>query len=79
MRDLKVKKMVKANASTITSKLGGGGYGHLGLILTVNEYATVLNTSYVRPVRLGKLQIPNVSTQHAATTLKEQHKMVLSL
>ena len=49
----KLKDTLKDNASIIASKLGGGGYGHLGLILSTNEYATVSNTPYVRPVHPG--------------------------
>ena len=33
-----LRDLLKANASRVTSELGGGGHGHLGLILTPAEY-----------------------------------------
>ena len=44
-----LKKELKANAQSVGCNLGGGAHGHLGLILTPNEYATVSNTPYEAP------------------------------
>ena len=38
-----LKDLLKTNASRVSSDLGGGAHGHLGLILTPLEYATVEN------------------------------------
>ena len=41
-----LKKELKANASTVTSDLGGGGHGHLGLVLTPHEYSMISAVPY---------------------------------
>ena len=33
-----LKQELKANASRVTSDLGGGAHGHLGLVFTLVEY-----------------------------------------
>ena len=40
----------KANASYVPSTLGGGQYGHLGLILSADRYATLANTVNTPPI-----------------------------
>ena len=62
----KIKNEIKANATLITSTLGGGAHGHLGLILTPAKYTLVSATPYRRPVFPGQLTIPAGTTQHAA-------------
>ena len=42
-----LKDKLRANATKITSELGGGAHGHLGLILTAVEYASVSATPYI--------------------------------
>ena len=54
----KMKKQLQSNAQSITSDLGGGGHGHLGLVLTPEEYSTVSNDAYVAPVHPSVLAIP---------------------
>ena len=74
-----LKDLLKANASRVGSDLGGGAHGHLGLILTPAEYATVSATPYVCPPHPGPLVIPPGTTLHASTVLREQHKKALQL
>ena len=69
-----IKNEVKANASLITSTLGGGAHGHLGLVLTPAEYALVSGTPYNRPVFPGQLIVPPGTTQHAANAMRDDHK-----
>ena len=45
LRNLKDK--LKTNATKISSDLGGGGYGHLGLVLSRSEYANISAMAYV--------------------------------
>ena len=52
---------LKANASQVTRKLGGGSHGHLGLILTPEEYALVSPTPYICPVHPGLQSIQDHS------------------
>ena len=70
---------LKANASRVTSELGGGAKGHLGLILTALDYTLVSPTPYVRPLHPGPLIIPPGTTQHASTLLRKQHKKAIVL
>ena len=42
----RLKKQLKANAQSITSDLGGGADGHLGLVLFPAEYTMVSDTPY---------------------------------
>jgi len=49
-------KQVKANATSVTSTLGGGQHGHLGLTTNATTYARIASTPYVRltaPAPLG--------------------------
>ena len=46
----KLKTELKANASRVTSDLGGGGHGHLGLVLSLREYSMISAIMYARPV-----------------------------
>ena len=54
----KIKDELKTNASRVTSDLGGGGHGHLGLVLTSTEYALVAPIPYARPDHPGPLVLP---------------------
>lgn len=65
---------IKANALAVTSTLGGGQHGHLGLALSNTDYARISNVPYTRPPHPGLLQIPNGITQHEATRLDKDHK-----
>ena len=47
------KKELKLNASHVTSDLGGGAHGHLGLVLTQAEYQLVSVDIYTRPLHPG--------------------------
>ena len=62
-----LKKELKANASRVTSDLGG--HGHLGLVLTPHGYAMILAVIYAQPVHPGPLVIPLGTTNHEAMRL----------
>ena len=50
---------LKANASSVPSIIGGGHYGHLGLIVTADKYATLANTiPWVTPDHPGSFTPP---------------------
>ena len=44
-----MKAQLKENAIAVTSDLGGGQFGHLGLVLTPPEYALISAVPYVPP------------------------------
>ena len=54
-----IKNELKTNASAVASSFGGGRNGHVGLVLTPQEYTMVSATPYVRPVHPGVLVLPN--------------------
>ena len=54
---------VKANAASVPSTLGGGLYGHLGLIMSDERYATLANSvPWVTPGNPGPFNPPNPAT-----------------
>ena len=71
---LRMKKQLKANAISITSDLGGGQFGHLGLVLTPPEYALLSPVPYARPAHPGALVIAAGTAQHEAIRLRDEHK-----
>ena len=50
---------LKSNALSFHSNLGGGTYGHLGLLMINMKYATLSPIKYVRSVGPGIIQIPS--------------------
>ena len=65
-------KELKANAASVMSDLGGGLYGHLGLLLTAAAYFCLTPHPYVRPSMPAALVIPHGTTNHEATRLREE-------
>ena len=68
-----LKQELKANASRVTSDLGGGAHGHLGLVLDPTEYANISGTPYVHTAHPGTLTILAGTTHHEATRLTVEH------
>ena len=64
---------LKANAQSVHSNLGGGAHGHLGLVLSPVDYASVAQAPYVRPQFPGSFVIPPNITNVQAQMLREQH------
>ena len=54
---IKLKKQLKSNAASVSSNLGDGLHGHLGLVLNPVDYALVSNTAFIAPVHPGALVI----------------------
>ena len=63
-----LKKQLKANSISVVSDLGGGGFGHLGLVLTPAEYALIANVPYTRPIHPGPLDIQAGTAHHEAVS-----------
>ena len=71
----KLYKEIKANATTVTSLLGGGLNGYLGLVVTDVAYArTVANDPFVRPAHPGVLTIADTATQYQIAIAKDLHE-----
>ena len=63
---------LKANAASVSSELGGGLFGHLGLLLTAAAYLRLTPDAYIRPAQPAPLVIPPGTTQHEATRRREE-------
>jgi hypothetical protein len=68
-----MKKLLKANATSVQSDLGGGQFGHLGLVLDDATYNGLTGQNYVRPLHPGALVIPTGTAHHEAVRLREEH------
>ncbi len=54
---------IKANAASVPTTLGGGLYGHLGLVVSDQKYATLAHTvPWVTPVNPGPYTPPATGT-----------------
>ena len=62
---------LKANASSVTSTLSGGMYGHLGLLLSAQRYATLSATAFVIPINPGPFNPPALGTGPQIEAAKE--------
>ena len=69
-----LKKALIANAASVQSDLGGGTYGHLGLILDDATYTRLTTHHYVAPVHPGALTVPANTALHEAVRLREEHQ-----
>ena len=70
----RLKLELQANASSVETDLGGGDHGHLRLVLTDAEYASMPHTQpFVAPTYPGLLNMPSTATPIEALNLKDQH------
>ena len=74
-----LKKALKANAASVQSDLGGGLYGHLGLVLDDATYYRLTNSHYVTPVHPGPLTIAENTALHEAVRRREEHVEAIRL
>ncbi len=70
---IKLKKQLKSNASSVTSNLGDGLHGHLGLVLNPVEYSLVSQVPFNAPVHPGPLVIAQGTTAAMATAARDTH------
>ena len=75
LKDLKDE--LRANAASVPSDLGGGIYGHLGLVLSAAEYAPITPQAYIRPADPGALQIAHGTPVHDALCLRDTHERAI--
>ena len=73
----KIEDQIKANASSVSSELGGGAHGHLGLVLTNGEYAKITARLYIYPAHPGPLDILLLTAQHTETYMRKDHKALI--
>lgn len=71
---------LKANARAVRMSLGGGLHGHLGLVLSPQQYAVLApNTPFVIPPHPGPLVIPPYKLPHVTQQVQSQHNEQLWL
>ena len=64
----KLIQEVFANARAVPSTRGGGGHGHLGMIMTAPKYLTLAGTAFQLPIHPGDTPtIPPTQTQYEIT------------
>ena len=74
-----IRNEVKANAMTVHTILGGGAYGHLGLVLTPAQYAQVPNSApYEKPEHPGVYQVAP-GTQFQIIAHENEHHEAIRL
>ena len=69
----KLQNKIKANTKADYSNIGGGAYGHLGLVLTNAQYSLLTPTSFVYPNRPGPLIILYGTTFHVDSNMRIAH------
>ena len=73
-----VHALLKANAASIASELGGGAHGLLGLTLNPATYVQLAGVAFMRPVNPGTTPtIPAGSTGETVRRIERQHKETL--
>ena len=68
---------VKINAQCVHSTRGGGTHGHLGLVLSANDYQLLTLTPFIRPADPGEFQVPIHNpnlTMDQVNIMREHHK-----
>ena len=68
-----LRKQLKSNAKSVPSNLGGGTFGHLGLVISPNCYNLISNVPFIQSNHPGPLVIPPGTAQHAAATMRDLH------
>ena len=74
-----LRKQLQANAASVPTTLGGGANGHLGLVLTPQQYSFISVRPFVQPLHPGILNIAEGTTRDEAEILKFNHSMNLDL
>ena len=75
----RLKKALKANAASVQSELGGGAFGHLGLVLDDATYHRLTQHHYVAPPHPGPLVIVAQTAHHEAVRLRDEHREAIQV
>ena len=73
------KIMVKANASSVISNLGGAQHGHLGLVIPDAEYDGIKGYTYNKLSHPGDLKIGKNTPLYEAIIMRELQNKKLNL
>ena len=70
---------LKANTMSVHSNLGGGRHGHLGLLLTPQQYALISPIPYIQPLYPPAPIYPQFLTQQQLTVITNGYKKALQI
>lgn len=63
---LDLRNEIRCNAQSVTTTLGGGQYGHLGLVMSNNLYTSLPNAEeYIKPVNPGPFRVSSPDATEA--------------
>ena len=69
----KLQNQIKANAKSVYSYLGGGAYGHIGLVLTNAQYSLITKMLFFYLTHSSPIIIPDVTTDHMRSNMRIVH------
>ena len=72
-----IKDQLKTNAASVSSSLGGGQNGYLGLVLSPAEYTNVSPTPFLMPTMPREFQVPPGTWDREAARLLRIHTEAL--
>lgn len=67
------KKALNTNTESVQSDIGGGTFGHLGLVLDDTKYYDLTGHHYIRPLHPEALVVVAGTAHHEAVRLREEH------
>ena len=77
---IQLKNELKTNAGSINTTLGGGAHGHLGLVVTPDEYVKICpNTPFIKPATPGPLAITREMNNYDQIRTKQDWEQQLRL
>jgi len=66
---IELRDEIRANAQSVITMLGGGKWGHMGLVCSPTIYATMdASTPYIHPVNPGPFQVQGINLGPAEVT-----------
>ena len=69
---IELRNEIRSNAQSVTTSLGGGTYGHLGLVMSNTAYEALPDASpYVKPINPGPFTLPNNEATPAEIALQK--------
>jgi hypothetical protein len=71
-----LRRELYANAQAVPTTLGGGQYGHLGLLMDDNEFSSLSPTPYVLP-NLPPMPVYDGATAVARDAMKDAYKQAM--
>ena len=66
---IELRDEIRANAQSVITTLGGGNWGHMGLVCSPMMYATMMGSRlYIHPVNPGPFEVQDINIGPAEVT-----------